>query len=140
WSDPSTVEITANAKVGTGWFFHALTGDEWFVRFYFRVPKGTFDPDELAAELNLTSVDDMDDIPVYGRGERVKVNNTKGPFQEIAIDVHERDEIDTPGFRKFLQQAAAAYLQKVDRQAKADPADVMPWKVRSEERRVGKGR
>ena len=129
WNDQRTVEITAEQKTGTGWFFHALTGDEWFVRLYFRVPKKTFDADDLQHRLGLTPVDDIDEIPVYGRGERVKVNESKGPFQEVAIDVHERDEIDTPGFRAFVQQAARAYLAQVRQQAKADPADVMPWKV-----------
>src|SRR5690606_18657339 len=129
WNDQRTVEITAEQKTGTGWFFHALTGDEWFVRLYFRVPKKTFDADELQHRLGLTPVDEIDEIPVYGRGERVKVNNTKGPFQEVVIDVHERDEIDTPEFRKFVLQAAEAYLRQVRQQNQADPADVMPWKV-----------
>jgi len=129
WNDPSTVEITASAKVGSGWFFHALTGDEWLVRLYFRVPKGTFDPDEIAAELDLTPVDDMDDIPVYGRGKRVKVNSTKGPFQEIAIDVHTRKEIDTPAFREFVESAIAEYVGRVEEQQQLDLRELMPWKV-----------
>src|SRR5690606_2602410 len=68
WNDQRTVEITAEKKTGTGWFFHALTGDEWFVRLYFRVPKKTFDADDLQHRLGLTPVDDIDEIPVYGRG------------------------------------------------------------------------
>ncbi len=129
WSDPATVEITAEAKVGTGWFFHALTGDEWFVRLYFRVPKKSFDPDELSAALDLTPVDDLDEIPVYGRGDRVKFQTTKGPFQEIAIDVHAREEIDTPAFREFLESAVAEYVGRVEEQRQLDPTDLMPWKV-----------
>ncbi len=129
WGDPSTVEITAETKVGTGWFFHALTGDEWFVRLYFRVPKNSLDPDEIHEELNLTPVDDIDDIPVYGRGDRVKFNNTKGPFQEVAIDVHSLDEIDTPEFRAFVESAIAEYVGQIEQQQKKDPNDLMPWKV-----------
>ncbi len=67
WNDPATVEITALKKSGTGWFFHALSGDEWFVRLYFRVPKKSFDPDEVESWLDLTPVDELDEIPVYGR-------------------------------------------------------------------------
>ncbi|MCA9076099.1 MAG: excinuclease ABC subunit A, partial [Planctomycetaceae bacterium] len=129
WGDPSTVEITAETKVGTGWFFHALTGDEWFVRLYFRVPKGSFDPDDVADSLDLTPVDDIDDIPVYGRGERVKFNNTKGPFQEVAIDVHSLDEIDTQEFRDFVETAIAEYVGQIEQQQQKDPNDLMPWKV-----------
>ena len=129
WNDQRTVEVTAEKKTGTGWFFHALSGDEWFVRFYFRVPKKTFDAVRIQSQLDLIPVDDLDEIPVYGRGERVKFNNTKGPFQEVSIDVHELAEIDTDAFRRFVGDAAAAYLKQVDEQGKAAAADVMPWKV-----------
>ena len=78
WNDQRTVEITAEKKAGTGWFFHALTGDEWFVRFCFRVPKKTFDADRLAEQLDLTPFDDIDEIPVYGRGERVRGHQHQG--------------------------------------------------------------
>ncbi|QDU39982.1 UvrABC system protein A [Maioricimonas rarisocia] len=127
WNDQSTVEVTAKKKTGTGWFFHALTGDEWLVRLYFRVPKKTFDPDELAARLDLKPVDEIDELPVYGRGPRVKFNNTKGPFQEVAIDVHWLKEIDTPEFRQFVEEAAAAYLERVE-QSGTDTAAIAPWK------------
>ena len=129
WNDQRTVEITSQKKTGTGWFFHALTGDEWFVRLYFRVPKKTFNPDKVVSALDLTPFDDLDDIPVYGRGERVKVNNTKGPFQEVSVDVHELEEIDTDEFREFVQSAADAYLERAEEQSQADITDVMPWKV-----------
>ncbi len=129
WNDPSTVEITAEQKTGTGWFFHALSGDEWFVRFYFRVPKGSFDEEEIADSLNLTPVDEIDEIPVYGRGERVKFNNRKGPFQEISIDVHTLEEIDRPEFWDFVETAIACYLEKVHRTEQSSLAEVMPWKV-----------
>ena len=129
WSDPSTVEITAEKKSGTGWFFHALTGDEWLLRLYFRVPKKTFEEDEVIGALDLTPVDDRDDIQVYGRGERIKFNNSKGPFQEVMIDVHSRDEIDTPAFREFVEEAIAHYVERVELQEQAPAEAIMPWKV-----------
>ncbi len=129
WNDQSTVEITADRKTGTGWFFHALTGDEWLVRFYFRVPKNTFDPDAITRSLRLKSVDEIDEIQVYGRGDRVKFNNKKGPFQEIAVDVHWLEEIDTPDFWDFVEHAVASYVERVEVQEKKSPEDLMPWKV-----------
>ncbi len=59
----------------------------------------------------------------------MKFNNTKGPFQEIAIDVHTREEIDTPAFCAFVEEAIAVYLERVEQQQQADPVDLMPWKV-----------
>ncbi|MFV0445342.1 MAG: excinuclease ABC subunit UvrA, partial [Planctomycetaceae bacterium] len=129
WGDPSTVEITAEQKTGTGWFFHALTGDEWLVRFYFRVPKKTFDEEQLARSLNLKPVDALDEIQVYGRGERVKFNNSKGPFQEIMIDIYRQAEIDTTAFREFVEEAIAHYVEKVEQQEQSPIEAVMPWKV-----------
>ena len=128
WNDQSTVEITAEKKAGTGWFLHALTGDEWLLRLYFRVPKKTFDAEQLKQRLSLTSVDDIDELPVYGRGERLRIKNRKGPFQEIMLDVHWKREIDTPEFREFLDQAARAYLKRVESTG-TSAADVTPWKV-----------
>lgn len=129
WNDPSTVEITSEQKAGVGWFFHALTGDEWLLRLYFRVPKKSFDEERLARDLALTPVDELDEIQVYGRGERVKFNNTKGPFQEVMIDVYRRDEIDTPAFRAFVEEAIACYVTKAAQQEQAPAEAVMPWKV-----------
>ena len=128
WNDQSTVEVTARQKVGSGWFIHALTGDEWLLRLYFRVPKKTFDLDSLRRQINLPSVDDLDELQVYGRGERIRVKNAKGPFQEVSFDVHWKNEIDTPGFRDFLERAVSAYLGQVGSKG-AKIEDLTPWKV-----------
>ena len=128
WNDQSTVEITAVKKTGSGWFFHALSGDEWLVRLYFRVPKKTFDGDELRSRLNLTPVDELDELQVYGRGDRVRINETKGPNQEVMLDIHWKREVDTPEFRQFLKQAVEAYLGKIE-SAGTSIEDVTPWKV-----------
>lgn len=129
WNDQTRVEITAVKKVGTGWFFHALTGDEWLLHLYFRVPKGTFQEANLQQNLALKSVNELDELQIYNRSERVRINESKGPFQEVVLDVHWQAEIDTPAFRQFLQQAADAYLERVKQIKKLDPNELTPWKV-----------
>lgn len=129
WNDQSRVEITAQKKVGSGWFLHALTGDEWLLRLYFRVPKGTFDEADLQARIRLKSVNELDELQVYNRSDRVRVNEKKGPFQEVIFDVHWLEEIETPEFRQFLAEATKAYLKQVETIEKKDPGDLMPWKV-----------
>jgi excinuclease ABC subunit A len=115
--------------VRTGvWFLHALTADEWLLTLRFRVPKKTFDQERLAQQLALKSLDDLDELPVYGRAERVRVRNVKGSWQEVAITVHWLREIETPAFEKFLQKAADAFLAAVNKK-KLDPAELTPWKV-----------
>jgi excinuclease ABC subunit A len=129
WNDQARVEITAEKKTGTGWFFHALTGDEWLLRLYFRVPKGTFIEADLQKRIRLKDVNDLDELPIYNRTDRVRVNQQKGPFQEVVLDVHWREEIDTPEFRKFLTQAVQAYLGQVDKTEGLSIAELTPWKV-----------
>ena len=129
WKDQASVEVTAEKKVGTGWFFHALTGDEWLLRLYFRVPKGTFEESDLQRRIKLKSVNELDELPIYNRSDRVRTNDKKGPFQEVIFDIHWLEEIDTPEFHRFLDDAVAAYLKQVESTAKKDPADLMPWKV-----------
>jgi len=127
WNDRSTVEIKGETKAGT-WFFHSHTGDEWILKLIVRVPKNTFTQDDLARRLRLTSFDHIDEIPVYGRGDRVRVKNIKGPWQEITVTTHNRDDVETPAFTDFLAHACRAFLGEA-RRATQNPADLMPWKV-----------
>ena len=113
WSERASVEITASGA--DDWFFHALTGGEWLLDLYFHVPRGRFDAKKLDRELALPPLDDRADLPVYGSRRRVELRPRKGAFDAIAISVHDRREIDTPAFRRFVRDAAAAYLQHVAR-------------------------
>ncbi|MCA8993312.1 MAG: hypothetical protein KDA88_15090 [Planctomycetaceae bacterium] len=126
WNDQATVEVTAKKKQGTGWFFHALSGDEWLLRMYFRVPKGTFEEADLQARMPLTSVDELDELHVYGRADRLRINNSKGAFQEVVFDIHWKREVDTPAFQQFLDEAVAAYLGKVEKASGTAEVE-MPW-------------
>jgi excinuclease ABC subunit A len=65
---------------------------------------------------------------VYGRGNRVRVRNIKGPWQEVTVTVHWLREIDTPAFADFLKTAAKAYLAETGR-ADLNKDDLTPWKV-----------
>jgi excinuclease ABC subunit A len=128
WGDRSTVELLAESKEG-GWFLHALTGDEWLLVLKFRVGRGTFDEATLARRLGLRALDDIDELPVYGRVPRVRVANPKGPWQEVAVTVHWLREIDTPEFDDFLREAHRSYLARIEAAAQLDVADLTPWKV-----------
>ena len=126
WNDRASVEIKADHKTGT-WFFHAHTGDEWILKLIFRVPKKTFSQDDLNRRFDLTPFDDIDEVPVYGRGERVRTKNLKGPYQEITITTHKKEDIETEEFNDFLNDACKAYLGEA-KKAKLDPTELMPWK------------
>jgi excinuclease ABC subunit A len=121
------VEMAA-AEQKDGWFFHALTGDEWLLTLKFRVRRNEFRQEELESQLALQSLDDLDELPIYGRSGRVRVKNDKGPWQEVTLTVHWLREIDTLAFTRFLLRAVESYLQQV-RQAALNLEDLTPWKV-----------
>ncbi len=127
WNHRSVVEVMSSDKTG-GWFLHAQTADEWLLTLKFRVKKGTFDEATLQKQLPLKPLDQLDELPVYGRGDRVKVKNLKGPFQEVTITVHWLREIDTPAFQKFLTTAINSYGQQASAAALVI-GDLAPWKV-----------
>ncbi|AMV16565.1 excinuclease ABC subunit UvrA [Planctomyces sp. SH-PL14] len=127
WNHRSIVELMAKEKSG-GWFLHAQTGDEWLLVLKFRVKKDSFREEDLARRLSLKSLDDLDELPVYGRGDRVRVKNLKGPWQEVTITVHWLREIETPAFADFLQKAVKAFLPQAQ-VAVVDPTSLMPWTV-----------
>ncbi|MEX0613026.1 MAG: excinuclease ABC subunit A, partial [Pirellulales bacterium] len=127
WNNRSVVEITA-AKKSDGWFFHAITGERWLVKLKFRTAKRTFERDKLVADLGLKPLNDLDEIEAYGRGPRVKCKNLRGPWQEVQIDAHSWQEIDTPAFWAFLERSVAGF-QKFAERLGTKPEDVMPWKV-----------
>jgi excinuclease ABC subunit A len=127
WNNRSIVEITA-AKKSDGWFFHAITGERWLLKLKFRTAKKTFDSSKLVADLDLKPLNDIDEIEAYGRGPRVKCKTLRGPWQEVQIDVHSWQEVDTPAFWSFLERAVAGFQKFTDR-ITTKPEDVMPWKV-----------
>jgi excinuclease ABC subunit A len=132
WSERSVVEVAGESgrggAAGSTWFLHALTGDEWLLTLKFRVRRNTFRQEELRQRFDLKPLDDLDELPVYGRGARVKAKNLKGPWQEVSITVHWLKEIDTPAFAEFLKEACDSYLGQIHK-AKLNPADLTPWKV-----------
>jgi excinuclease ABC subunit A len=127
WNNRSIVEISA-AKKSDGWFFHAITGERWLVKLKFRTAKKTFDRDKLVADLGFKPLNDLDEIEAYGNGPRVKCKNLRGPWQEVQIDAHSWEEIDTAAFWAFLERAVAGF-QKFTERVSIKPEDVMPWKV-----------
>jgi excinuclease ABC subunit A len=108
WNSQASVEITA-AGAPT-WFLHALTGGEWLLELYFRVPPGTFKWRELDAELGLKTLDEREDLEVYGDWSRVDVRSRRDGLDAVVVYVHDKAEIDTPAFRRFVKRAVRAYL------------------------------
>ncbi|MEL7497180.1 MAG: excinuclease ABC subunit UvrA [Planctomycetota bacterium] len=114
WNERARVEISGSTK-SKGWFFHALTGDTWFLKMKFRVRPRTFKRETLVDQIPLLRANDLEDIPVYGNTPRVRVKNTTASWQEVEIVVNNLAEMDIPGFWSFLDTAIESFLDKMER-------------------------
>ncbi len=126
WNSRSVVEIRA-AKKSDGWFFHAITGEEWLLKMKFRTARNTFHREELVETLDLKPLNDMPEVPLYGTEPRVRCKNLRGPWQEVELRVHSHEEINRPAFWQFVDRAVAGFgkfTEKVQEQS-----DILqPWK------------
>ena len=127
WNNRSVVEIRG-LKKSEGWFFHAITAEEWLLKMKFRTARNTFRREELVARLDLKPLNDVPELPLYGTEPRVRCKNLHGPWQEVEVRVHSYAEIDRPEFWKFVDEAVAGFGKFADR-ARENPDDLMPWKV-----------
>jgi excinuclease ABC subunit A len=127
WNNRSIVEI-CGLKKSDGWFFHAITGEEWLLKLKFRTTKNSFRRDEIVQRLDLKPLNEVPDLPLYGTEPRTKCRNLRGPWQEVELRVHSFGEIDRPEFWKFLDEAIAGFRRFAEHVA-ASPEDIMPWKV-----------
>ena len=126
WNSRSVVEIAA-VKKSVGWFFHAITGEAWLLKLKFRVARNTFCRQDLVERLPLKTLNQLEELPIYGNEPRVKCRSLRGPWQEVQINVHSWDEIDIPEFWSFLEEAVTGF-QEFTRLTELKPEDHMPWK------------
>jgi excinuclease ABC subunit A len=126
WNNRSVVEIAALTKAD-GWFFHAITAETWLLKMKFRVARNTFKREQLHSAMPLKTLNQMHDIQAYSNEPRVKCKNLRGPWQEVQIQAHTLDEVDTPAFWTFLERAVGAFGKIADRE-ETKIEDHMPWK------------
>jgi hypothetical protein len=91
------------------------------------VAKRSFDARKLNADLGLKTLDEREELPIYGQWRRVK-RRVRRDFDDIRIHIHDLAEIKTPAFRRFLKAAIDGYLKRVGLWEK-DPAVAEPWKT-----------
>jgi excinuclease ABC subunit A len=130
WGQESIVEIPSPRK-SDGWFLHAYTREEWLLWLSFRVRRGRFTQEELDRRFGLKPLDEVPELPIYGRESRVRFWGHSGLWQHIALTVHWLREIDTREFRRFIVQAAESFHETVGR-IHAAPKAMTPWLVLKE--------
>jgi excinuclease ABC subunit A len=135
WNHRSIVEVTGPVK-SHGWFLHAMTGHEGYAKLVFRVKRNAFKEEKLIAQLGLKPLSDTPGLEGYARdGNRVEAVN--GPdSQTVVVIVHQMADIETAGFREFLQSAMASFLQR-QQAVEAGVEGNMPWKLQGEQWHLG---
>lgn len=126
WNSRNVVEITGKKKT-LGWFFHALTGESWLLKMKFRVRRNTFKKEDLQTRLPLMTLNQVDDIPLYGNDSRVKCKNLAGPWQEVEIRAFTLEELNRTEFWDFLKDAISGFEFHSEK-AEEDIESHMPWK------------
>ena len=121
------MELRAPGSKSSAWFCHILTRGPWLLECTFRVAKRSFDARKLNAELGLVTLDEREDLPIYGQWRRVK-RRVRREFDDIRMHIHDLAEIDTPAFRRFLKTALDGYLETIGQWAE-DPESAEPWKT-----------
>ena len=107
WSDRGRVVFSAaGAPVE---FARIRTDRRWVLDLSFRVPKGAFDEEDLAGELALPSWDDVEQVPIFGRGSRVRIRTRTCDYDRIAIQAHFESDVTSEAFRRFLTRAWDEY-------------------------------
>ena len=126
WNSRNVVEIAGKKKV-LGWFFHALTGESWLLKMKFRVRRNTFKKEELQERLPLMTLNQVDDIPLYGNDSRVKCKNLAGPWQEVEIRAFSLEELNRTEFWSFLEDAVKGFEFHTEK-SEENIENHMPWK------------
>lgn len=119
------VEIAAGKK-SLGWFFHAITAETWLLKMKFRMAPGTFKREQLVEAIGLKTLNQMEDLPIYGNEPRVKVKK-RSQWQEVEIRVHSFEEIDTPAYWDFIATAVQAFEEFTGATGKKK-IEKSPWK------------
>jgi excinuclease ABC subunit A len=130
WNHRSIVEVPLPRK-SEGWFLHAMTGHEAYLKFVFRLPGRPFKEQQLAASLGLKPLSDTPGLEGYSRdSNRVEVANGPG-VQHVVIVVHKKEEIETAAFREFLARAVEI-VQAREATSASGVEGNMPWKKNGE--------
>lgn len=133
WENRSIVEVTGPVK-SRGWFLHAITAETWLLKLKFRVPRRSFTKSQLESVVDLQTLNQLDEVQMYGNEPRVKAK-AAGTWMELELRPYKFEEIDTPKFWTWLEDACNAFLGKTAPPPKQESASKStakgsePWKV-----------
>ena len=129
WNHRTRIEI--KAEITPLWFCHILTGFQELLEVAIRAPTGTFYEPKLRAMLNIQSLDERGELPVYGQWSRVRIRSLATGWDDIRLSLRDFKDIQKSAFRAFLKAAVGAYSRKVS-EIQQQP-EQQPWKSDGQE-------
>ncbi|MCH7527627.1 MAG: excinuclease ABC subunit UvrA, partial [Planctomycetes bacterium] len=112
WNDRTRVEIKAPSPCNV-WFVHFLTGGRDVLEITIRVPARHFDNKTVVRALNIKTLDEREDLPIYGQWPRVRLRAGGREYDYIRIYPRDFKDIHRTAFKSFLKKAAQAYFDNV---------------------------
>jgi len=129
WNHRTRIEI--KAEITPLWFSHILTGFQELLEVAIRVPSGTFYEPKLRAMLNIQTLDERGDLPIYGQWSRLRIRSLTSGWDDIRLSLRDFKDIQKIPFRAFLKTAVGAYSRKVS-EIQQQP-EQQSWKLDSQE-------
>ena len=125
WNHRSMVEIKP-AGTTAPWFCHFRTGDTDLLNLAVRVPKGSLNGTKIKQRMKIPTLDERDDLPIYGQWDRVRHRSLHGGWEEWSFYLRDFKDVSKPPFRWFLKDAAEAFRRRAA-EIQADPMLSKPW-------------
>jgi len=110
WQHPDCVEF--GGRSGGDWWARARTNKRWYLDLQFRTEKGRFDEAELARQLALPTWNEIEDLPKYGEGSRVRVHTRAADYDRVALQIHQTQDLTSGEFKRFLAACYEGYRRK----------------------------
>ncbi len=124
WNQRACVEIKAK-NGGKIWFAHLLTGGRELLELSLRVPTGRFQESTVARQLAVKSLDQRDDLPIYGAWSRVRVRSVSREYDEVRAYLRDFKDVKKTAFKSLVQKACQAHLSVLP--DKDQPTAKRPW-------------
>ena len=114
WEHPDYVEFRSH--LARDWWARARTNKKWYLDLQFRTEKGRFGEAELAHQLALPTWNEIEDLPKYGEGARVRVHTRAADYDRVALQIHQIEDVTSREFKQFLAACYEAYRRMIGRE------------------------
>ncbi len=111
WEHPQYIKYQLDGA--SAWFVRARTDKKWYLDLQLRTEKGLFDEVQLAQRLALPTWNEIEDLPKYGEGARVRVHTRAADYDRISLQIFSRDDLRQPQFAGFLATCYQGYRRMV---------------------------